>query len=131
VCEARDQDVSVSPLREIIALGSVFGPIRRAWILSGKDRQAMARPQLLASLPSSSFPGVAMLIVVHAGEIAFYEHLERTFEGVRGVKVIMDRRRGDRRRGRRDVDLERRECERRLRSGRRFALGYTAVRFRE
>ena len=70
-----------------------------------------------------------MLIVVRAEEGGLYEHLARTFDGVRGVKVIVERRRGDRRRARRDVAVERRGGERRLRSGRRFALGYTAVRF--
>jgi hypothetical protein len=85
--------------------------------------------QLLESLPSRSFPGVAVLMVVHANETALYEHLERTFAGVDHVKVIMDRRRGDRRLARQAVADERRDYERRLRGGKRFALGYTAVHF--
>ncbi len=70
-------------------------------------------------------------MVVHANETALYKHLAETFAGVDGVKVIMERRRGDRRRraGAGTAAVERREHERRLRSGRRFALGYTAVHF--
>jgi hypothetical protein len=85
--------------------------------------------RLLESLPSRSFPGVAVLMVVDANETALYEHLEQTFAGVGDVKVIMERRRGDRRQARHAVADERRDNERRLRGGRRFALGYTAVHF--
>ena len=74
--------------------------------------------QFLESVPSRSFPGVALLMVVHANETALYEHLAETFARVDGVKVIMERRRGDRRRraGAGTVAVERREHERRLRS---------------
>jgi len=85
--------------------------------------------QVICRKADGSFPGIALLMVVHAKETALYEYLERTFAGVGDVKVIMERRQGDRRHGRRDVAVERRGHERRLRGGKRFALGYTAVPF--
>lgn len=85
--------------------------------------------QYLESLPSVSFPDVQLLIVVHPKETTLYAYLERNLAGVRHVKVIMDRRQGGRRREKRSVAVERRQRERRLRTGQRFALGYTAVRF--
>jgi len=92
---------------------------------SGKRAQANI---LAPTLPSSSFPDVQFLIVVLFKETDLYEHLTKIFAGVRGVKVIMERRRGDRRQQRRDVAVERRERERRLHRGKVSALGYTAVR---
>jgi hypothetical protein len=85
--------------------------------------------QLLETLPSLSFPGVDMLIVVHSKDVALYEHLRRALAGVRGVNVIMDRRRGDRRRKEAEVSGERRRDRRRIRRG--ISLpGCTLVRFR-
>lgn len=85
--------------------------------------------QLLETLPSLSFPGVDMLIVVHSKDVALYEHLRRALAGVRGVHVIMDRRRGDRRRREAPVSQERRRARRRIRRG--ISLpGCTLVRFR-
>ena len=85
--------------------------------------------QLLETLPSLSFPGVDMLIVVQPKDVALYEHLRRGLAGVRGVHVIMDRRRGDRRRMEAQVSGERRRERRRIRRG--ISLpGCTLVRFR-
>ncbi|MBI2159519.1 MAG: hypothetical protein HYU25_03855 [Candidatus Rokubacteria bacterium] len=84
---------------------------------------------LLETLPSLSFPSVDMLIVVQQKDVALYEHLRRALAGVRGVDVIMDRRRGDRRRMRVEVSEERRRDRRRIRRG--ISLpGCTLVRFR-
>ena len=93
---------------------------------SGKSAQT----EIVApTLPLNSFPDVQFLIVVLFKETDLYEHLTKIFAGVRGVKVIMERRRGDRRQQRRDVAVERRERgERRLHRGKVSALGYTAVR---
>jgi hypothetical protein len=91
------------------------GKTARAEILSG------------ASL-AGSFPDVQFLIVVSPKETGLYEHLTKIFAGVRGVKVIMERRHADRRQQRQDVSVERRERERRLHRGKVSALGYTAVR---
>ena len=84
---------------------------------------------LLETLPSLSCPSVDMLIVVHQKDAALYEYLRRALAGVRGVNVIMDRRRGDRRRGATEVSEERRRERRRIRRG--ISLpGCTLVRFR-
>jgi hypothetical protein len=70
-----------------------------------------------------------MLIVVHQKDAALYEYLRRALAGVRGVNVIMDRRRGDRRRKEAEVSGERRRDRRRIRRG--ISLpGCTLVRFR-
>ena len=81
------------------------------------------------TLPSRSFPGVQLLLVVNPKEAALFEFLQRRFAGVRGVKVIVDRRRGERRRARQRAPDERRRAERRVRPGEVYALGYTVIRF--
>lgn len=84
---------------------------------------------LLAALPSHSFPQVTYLVVVRRGEGALHEHLERSFLGVRGVKVIMDRRERERRTSAGGGMDDRRQQERRQPRGVSYALGYTTVRF--
>jgi hypothetical protein len=84
---------------------------------------------ILAGLPSQSFPDVTYLVVVKRGEHALREHLERSFLGVHGVKVIMDRRQHDRRRSEHRGTDDRRQTERRQPRGTSYALGYTTVRF--
>jgi hypothetical protein len=85
---------------------------------------------ILAALPSESFPDVTYLFVIKPGEGGLYEHLERSFLGVRGVKIIMDRRQRERREVlRRAAAHDRRRAERRQPRGTFHALGYTTVRF--
>jgi hypothetical protein len=84
---------------------------------------------ILAALPSQSFPDVTYLFVLKEGETALYDYLERAFLGVRGVKIIMDRRRGERRETHRRAAHDRRRTERRQPRGVSYALGYTTVRF--
>ena len=84
---------------------------------------------ILAALPSQSFPDVTYLFVIKAGERGLYEHLERSFLGVRGVKIIMERRRRERREVHRRAVEDRRRAERRQPRGVFHALGYTTVRF--
>lgn len=84
---------------------------------------------ILASLPSHSFPDVTYLVVVRPGEDRLHDHLERAFLGVRGVKVIMDRRDRERRQTERRSRQDRRQTERRQPRGISYALGYTTVRF--
>jgi hypothetical protein len=84
---------------------------------------------ILAALPSHSFPEVTYLVVVRRGEDALHEHLERSFLGVRGVKVIMDRRERERRTSSGAGMDDRRQQERRQPRGVSYALGYTTVRF--
>lgn len=85
--------------------------------------------ELLATLPSMSFPGIQVLLVVAAREGALYEYLRSRMVSVRGVQVMIERRRGDRRRERGDVPGDRRKRDRRVRRGQTSALGYTLVRF--
>jgi len=86
--------------------------------------------QLLESLPSVSFPEVEFLMVVHPRETELYEYLQRALGDVRGVKVIMERRKVDRRREPRPFAGDRRSAPRRIRQGKVLLLGYTLVRFR-
>jgi hypothetical protein len=84
---------------------------------------------VLARLPSPGFPGVRLLLVVSPGETKLYDHLALTFATVADVKVIVERRRGERRVARRPDAVDRRQGERRMRRGTVSALGYTAIRF--
>jgi len=84
---------------------------------------------LLDRLPSRSFPGVRLLLVVSSRESGLYEHLQRELAGVSGVKVMLERRRAERRLEPQSVPDEHRRIERRLRQGEVSALGYTVIRF--
>ncbi len=84
---------------------------------------------ILAALPSHSFPDVTYLVVIKPGEVGLYDYLERAFLGVRGVKVIVDRRRADRRESHGKPVHDRRRADRRQPRGTAYALGYTTVRF--
>ena len=84
---------------------------------------------LLNRMPSRSFPGVRLLLVVSAKETALYEHLQRELAGVSGVKVMLDRRRGDRTEEEQVVAEEHRGLDRRIRQGEVSSLGYTIIRF--
>jgi hypothetical protein len=85
---------------------------------------------LLAALPSLSFPDIELLIVVRRHDRTLFDYLQHRLEGVRGVKVILERRLGDRRRAVRERAPDRRRLRRRLRLGQASSLGYTVVRFR-
>jgi hypothetical protein len=85
--------------------------------------------ELLDHLPSRSFPGVRLLLVVSSRESGLYEHLQRELAGVSGVQVMLERRRGERRLAPQSVPDEQRRIERRLRQGEVSALGYTVIRF--
>jgi hypothetical protein len=84
---------------------------------------------ILAGLPSQSFPDVTYLFVLKPAETALYDHLHRAFLGVRGVKIIVDRRRHERREIHRQAAHDRRRTERRQPRGTSHALGYMTVRF--
>jgi hypothetical protein len=84
---------------------------------------------LLDRMPSRSFPGVRLLLVVSAKETALYEHLQRELAGVGGVKVMLDRRRGDRKAEEQTVAEALGGLDRRIRQGEVSALGYTIIRF--
>jgi hypothetical protein len=84
---------------------------------------------LLDRLPSRSFPGVRLLLVVSPHESALYEHLQRELSGVSGVRVMLERRRAERRLEHQSVPEEHRRADRRLRQGEVSGLGYTVIRF--
>src|SRR2546422_1389984 len=65
--------------------------------------------QLLESIPSRSFPDAELLIVVRPNDTELYEYLQRSFAGVHHVKVIVERRGGDRRREQGLVTLDLRQ----------------------
>ena len=85
---------------------------------------------LLATLPSHAFPDVDLLIVVRRRDHSLFDYLQSRLVGVRGVKVILERRAGDRRRATWGSSRDRRRFERRLRASQASSLGYTIVRFR-
>ncbi len=85
---------------------------------------------LLAALPSLSFPDIELLIVVRRHDLPLFEYLRHRLAGVRGVKVILERRMADRRRSTGQRAPDRRRLRRRLRLGQTSSLGYTVVRFR-
>jgi hypothetical protein len=88
------------------------------------------RERLLELLPSRSFPDAELLVIVRPNDTALFEYLQGRFAGVRGVRVILDRRLRDRRRDESRVTDERRRVRtRRIRRGEVSPLGYTIVRF--
>jgi hypothetical protein len=84
---------------------------------------------LLDRLPSRSFPGVRLLFVVGRDESALYENLRRELAGVSGVRVMLERRHGERRVERLNVPDDQRRDDRRVRQGEVSSLGYTVIRF--
>jgi hypothetical protein len=86
--------------------------------------------QVLGTLPSASFPGVDLLVIVRPSDRALFEHLLWATSGVPDIRAIIERRQGERRRRAETAVNERRGRERRLILGQVSALGYTMVRLR-
>jgi len=84
---------------------------------------------LLDRLPSRSFPGVRLLFVVSQREATLYEDLQRELAGVSGVRVMLERRQGERRVEHQDVAKDQRRDDRRVRQSEVCALGYIVIRF--
>ena len=84
---------------------------------------------MVEQLPSASFPGIRVLIVIHRSEAGLYEHLTRSFESLRDVAVILDRRDHERRKMPTEGGVERRRANRRIRKSEFSSLGYYVVRF--
>ena len=84
--------------------------------------------QLLAEVPSRSSPGIRFLMVVTSRDRSLYEYLSRVMAQVSGVRVIMDRRHGERRRENRAIPRERRPADRRRHRGLTQSMGCTFVR---
>lgn len=87
--------------------------------------------QVLSSLPSGSFPGVELLVIVRPSDRALFEHLLWATSGVPDIRAIMERRQGERRRRAETAVNERRGRQRRLILGQVSALGYTMVRLKK
>ena len=85
--------------------------------------------QLMAQLPSLSFPGVRVLLVVRRTETMLFQHLARSFVGLSDIAVIVDRRMHERRQARARVANDRRHVNRRVRLAQFSNLGYLVVRF--
>ena len=85
--------------------------------------------ELIAQLPSRSFPGIRTLVVVRRAEAELYEHLTSALSGVKDVAVIVDRRERERRRGAQAVRAERRRVNRRVRKMEFSGFGYFVVHF--
>ena len=81
---------------------------------------ARHQEQILEALPSLSFPDAELLIVVRPNDTDLYEYLLPRFADVRGVGVILERRRTQEAVGN----------ERRVRQGTVSTLGYSVVRFK-
>lgn len=87
--------------------------------------------EMLAAVPSRSFPGVEFLIVIERGAPALYEQVQRAIDGLPGFAVILDRRVGPRRRaepGPVDARRERRHGDRRRRQPVASGPGYVVLR---
>jgi hypothetical protein len=54
-----------------------------------------------------------MIIIVRRRYAHLEKELSQAFSGKRGVRILVDRRRGERRKGKRHVSLERRKADRR------------------
>lgn len=84
---------------------------------------------VLAQLPSVSFPGVQLLIVVENGDAGLFQHLSRSMAAVTGVKVIRERRLQEQRRASDSVRVDRRRGDRRQSRDVRRSMGCMFVRF--
>ena len=85
--------------------------------------------QILAQLPSVSFPGIQLLIVVENGDTGLYELLSRNMAAVSGVKVITERRTHEQRRAIHSVAIDRPQGDRRQSRDARHSMGCTFIRF--
>src|SRR4029453_3730148 len=86
--------------------------------------------RLLDRLPSRAFPGVRLLFVVSQREAALYENLQRELAGVSGVRVMLDRRQGERRGAPQDVGAAHRRRARAPPGGAAsLPRGYPGTRF--
>ena len=90
---------------------------------------AVHAERLIEQLPSMSFPGIRMLLVVRRTETALYDHITQSLAPLPDVAVILDRRQRERRQTTGDPATERRRANRRVRTSSFSSLGYLVVRF--
>ena len=84
--------------------------------------------EILASLPSRSFPCVVLLIVVDQHEVELYRELHRLAGRTAGVAIIVERRTAERRQSGGAANGGRRHGDRRRRRPIVTGSGYVAVR---
>jgi len=84
---------------------------------------------MFEAFPSVSFPATRWLFIVPPNDAARYDHLVQLLRDVPGTTVIVDRRRGERRRGGDGPARDRRQIDRRVRRPQPSSLGYALVRF--
>ena len=85
--------------------------------------------QVFEGLPSTSFPSTRWLFIVPAADQASYDHLARLMRNIAGTTVIVDRRKGERRRAPAPTKPDRRRLDRRVRRPQPSSLGYALIRF--
>jgi hypothetical protein len=104
-------------------------PLENPVVTHGVCREHQQR--LLESFPSRSFPDVELLIIVRRNGTTLYESLERAYADTPRVKVLVDRRVGERRSASHEVVIERRgRSTRRIRRGTVSVVGgFMTVRF--
>ena len=83
-----------------------------------------ALPQRPATAPAR--PVRRMLLILDPDSVELYRYLTRSFAGLRGVEVILDRRHRGSRDESRPVDSP--VPDRRVHQGERHPVGYTIVR---
>jgi hypothetical protein len=85
--------------------------------------------EVFEGFPAASFPTTRWLFIVPASDVARYQQLSVLLADVPEATVILDRRRGERRRITATASPDRRRLERRVRRPERNSLGYALVRF--
>jgi len=85
--------------------------------------------EILETFPSLSFPATRWLFIVPHRDAARFDHLVQLLRDVPGATVIVDRRRGERRRAQEPAQRDRRRLDRRIRRAETNSLGYALVRF--
>ena len=116
-CKSEQSDVAIGPPLSLVDLRETHTICERH-----------AR-ELIAQLPSRSFPGIRTLVVVRRTEAALYRHLAAALSGVKDAAVIFDRRERERRREGQAVTAERRRVNRRIRKTEFGGFGYFIVHF--
>jgi hypothetical protein len=85
--------------------------------------------QLLGAARSRPSAGLRLLIVVKRSDQSLCEYITRAMVGVEGVRVMADRRHGERRREAHSTPGERRRADRRQSRGVVHSMGCNFVRF--
>jgi len=85
--------------------------------------------EVFEAFPAASFPTTRWLFIVPASDVARFQQLSMLLAEVPEATVILDRRRGERRRVTNTGTPDRRRLERRVRRPEKNSLGYALVKF--